>query len=166
MKTVEGSRKITQVLQSSFDKNVTQAEIKLCSLLAELNLPFLAMDTLIPVRSVVFSDSKIAKNLLFKRTKATKIVESLGNHLKKALLEKIQKPGSFFSLVMDETTDVEMKKVNTKFLAMIDSLSGSATDLHAGLKSLLSDNKIPLENFVGFASDTTNVMVGEHHSVF
>lgn len=77
---------------------------------------------------------------------------------------------------MDETTDFSVKKqcvftviyygegkkiICTGFIGMHEINYGTANDLQKCLKTFLVDNHISLESFVGFASDTTNVMVGK-----
>lgn len=74
---------------------------------------------------------------------------------------------------MDETTDQstlkqccftaivydhEINKVQTVFLDMVEVASGTASGLHSCLKEVLTKKKIPMDNMVGFSSDTTNVM--------
>lgn len=104
-----------------------------------------------------------------------------GKHFKLKLSEKLTTPGSFFSLVLDETTDRSTTKqsaltvtfynedekcVKTHFLDIIETPSGTADNLYMCIQNCLKDHSIPLENFVGFSSDTTHVMVGKSHSVF
>lgn len=87
----------------------------------------------------------------------------------------------FFSLIMDDTTDISVKKqcaftvINydyeisvpkTQFFNLVEVHGSTANDLYTTLRKSLTSNKILLNNFVGFSSDTTNVMVGEYHSVF
>lgn len=82
---------------------------------------------------------------------------------------------------MDETTDISVKKqcalavifcdeddllVCTKFCDIYEVTSGKGEDLANGLVNWIKGKHIPLKNFVGFASDTTNSMVGQHNSVF
>ncbi|KAG5870686.1 hypothetical protein JTB14_003884 [Gonioctena quinquepunctata] len=81
---------------------------------------------------------------------------------------------------MDETTDVGAIKqcafaiifldldcvVKTRFLDMVATDKGDAASLYNCLRSTLAKHKIPFENMVGFSSDTTNVMVGKHNSIF
>lgn len=51
-------------------------------------------------------DSEILKGIATKRTNATEIMKlTTGKHFKLKLSEKLTTPGSFFSLVLDETTD-------------------------------------------------------------
>lgn len=164
------------------DIAVKNAEIKLCALLASNNLPFLLMDTLTPLIKNIFPDSKIANQLNLKRSKATSILcNSLGENFLTDLYSKLKEPGCFFSLIMDETTDISVKKqcaftviyydyetsiTKTQFFDLVEVHGSTANDLYTTLKESLTSNKILLNNFVGFSSDTTNVMVGEYHSVF
>ena len=56
-------------------------------------------------------------------------------------------------------------KVQSQFICLIDVTQSDATTLTDVLTSYFDRNGIPLQNIIGFASDTTNVMFGEHHSV-
>ena len=48
---------------------------------------------------------------------------------------------------------------------LVECTDSSAVGLYSALKSTLNGMNIPMENIIGYASDTTNVMFGEHHSV-
>lgn len=161
------------------DDNVKRAEFKLAALLATNDLPFVLTDVLTPLCKNIFPDSKIAQSLSMKRTKSTKVIEKLGNNFSNKLEEYLKTPGNFFSIIMDETTDIGSKKqcaftvtycdsenILTKFFEIIETSSGTADELYKCLKSVLERRKIPFSNLNGFSSDTTNVMFGEHNSVF
>lgn len=181
LKTVKGNRDMRDMMkdQSHF-YSVKNAEIILAAAITELNISFNSMDKLSPLFTKMFPDSKIAKDFSCKRTKTTLIVkENLGKHFQEELFTLLQR--CFFSLIMDETTDVGTKKqcaytiifycdsknkTVTRFFDMVELTSGKASDLYDALKSCLSRKKIPLKNLIGFSSDTTNVMVGEQSSVF
>lgn len=168
--------------KSGLVNNIKRAEIKLVGFLATNNLPFTLMDTLCPLLKDIAPDSEVLKGLATKRTKATEIMKlTTGKHFKLKLSEKLTTPGSFFSLVLDETTDRSTTKqsaltitfynenekgVKTHFLDIIETPSRTADSLYMCIQNCLKDHFIPLENFVGFSSDTTNVMVGKSHSVF
>ncbi|KAJ8961307.1 hypothetical protein NQ314_005956 [Rhamnusium bicolor] len=49
---------------------------------------------------------------------------------------------------------------------MVETPKSDADSLYECLTKCLQEKQIPLTNLVGFSSDTTNVMVGEYHSVF
>lgn len=85
--------------------------MKLVCLLATNSLPFLLMDVLSPFCSDIFPDSKIAPKIAAKRTKINLLInKSLGKTFKTDLYELLKVPGCFFSIVMDETTDISVKK--------------------------------------------------------
>ncbi|KAJ8930422.1 hypothetical protein NQ314_016748 [Rhamnusium bicolor] len=140
------------------------------------------IDTLGALCTNIFPDSTIAKGINLHRTKATTILKNvLGNSFLEDINDTLGVEGNFFSLVMDETTDQstikqccfteimynnENNKVETVFLDMVEVESGTASGLHECLKDMLKKKHIPINNMVGFSSDTTNVMAGEHVSVF
>lgn len=126
---------------SSLTEKTRIAELKMTALLAKKNLPFSLMDTLTPLLSSVFTDSQIAKNMTLKRTKSSSVMK---NVLSKSLFDKmcntLKQPGCFYSLIMDESTDIAEKKqcaivvvyfdielmtVKTKFLDIIETDSGN-----------------------------------------
>ncbi|XP_031328947.1 uncharacterized protein LOC116170670 [Photinus pyralis] len=183
MKQVSTNTKIPNLYKiSPTDDNVRNAELKLSALLATNNLSFSLMDTLAPLCKNIFPDSEIAQKLSLKRTKATALItNSLGKFFFEDLYSILQIPGTFFSIIMDETTDIGVKKqcaftviycdpnsgkIVTKFFDMIEISSGKAEDLYRSLKEVIVSKNIPLTNLVGFSSDTTNVMVGHNNSVF
>ena len=55
--------------------------------------------------------------------------------------------------------------MKSKFFKLIEVPQGYANTLTSHIVSVFKKKKIPLENIIGFASDTTNVMFGQHHSV-
>lgn len=59
----------------------------------------------------------------------------------------------------------EQNKVVTKFFDSVEMKEATAIALYEYLKNVLIQKNIPLTNFVGFSSDTTNVMFGQFHSV-
>ncbi|KAJ8886680.1 hypothetical protein PR048_012892 [Dryococelus australis] len=56
--------------------------------------------------------------------------------------------------------------LTTQFSDLVELSSGTAEDIFNAQTESLEAKKIPLENFVGFSLDTTNVMVVEHNSMF
>lgn len=153
IKGVSQTPSLTQMFNRSHSVNVRFAELKLAGAIAECNLSFSVMDTLSPLCGEIFSDSKIAKDFACKRTKATLIIkESLGKHFLEELFSVLRKPGDFFSLIMDETTDVGTikqcgftvifyckanNKVVTRFFDMIEVALGDANALFECLKQCL-----------------------------
>lgn len=87
----------------------------------------------------------------------------------------------FFSLIMDETTDKSttkqcafaviyycnnVQKVVIKFFDMVENSVGTAEELFKRLQNVITMKNILITNLVGFSSDTTNVMFGQHNSVY
>ncbi|XP_074035822.1 uncharacterized protein [Leptinotarsa decemlineata] len=135
---------IAKMAQTPKFDAVKYAEIKLAGFVAYCNLPFTVMDTLTTVCSDIFKDSPVAKALTCKRTKATTIIrENSGKYFREELFAVLRKPGMFFSLIMDETTDIGTviffseidDRVITKFFDMLEVESGKADDLYKVLKT-------------------------------
>jgi hypothetical protein len=75
-----------------------------------------------------------------------------------------------FSMIIDETTNmstlkqlVDMEAFSSKnyLLDMVEVVDG----IYSAMKQVFSELHIPMDNLIGYSSDTTNVMFGEHHSV-
>lgn len=182
MKANKSTSNIKESLKpSDEDLSVKRGELKIAAMLATNNLPFLLSDTLVSLIADICPDSKIAQKMKMGRTKATAVVtQILGPSLQSTLHDYLKQPGNFFCLIMDETTDVGTKKqcamtviycdkefkIKTEFFDLLEMASGTADDLYNALIQSVETKNIPLENLVGFSSDTTNVMVGEYNSVF
>lgn len=179
---ISQNKKVTDMAFIAAEDNVKRAEIKLCAFVASNNLPFRMMDTLSPLCANLFPDSKIASKLAVRRTKATSILKNcLGEVFQNKLINTLRIPGTFFSIIMDETTDcatkkqcaftviyfcTEKNKVITTFFDMKEANGATAIDLYNCLKNVILEKRIPLTNLVGYSSDTTNVMFGDNQSVY
>ena len=54
----------------------------------------------------------------------------------------------------------------TRFFDMVEVETATAAGLYNAIKSSFEEKKIPIKNqIIGYSSDTTNVMFGEHQSV-
>ena len=175
------NQKMIETPMIKLEKSVRRAEIKLTGLLATNNLAFRIMDVLSPLCYDIFPDSKIAKQLAVRRTKSTALMKNaLGEEFKNEIFNTLKTPGCFFSVIMDKLTDqsatkqcgfaviyydIEQLKVKTRFFDMVAMAYSKAQDLCDCLKLVLDQRKIPLNNLVGFSSDTMNVMFGANHSV-
>lgn len=177
----KNEEKIGHGNQTITTDEVKRAELKICAFVAEHNLSLKVTDCLVPLCKNIFPDSDIAAKISSKRTKTSKIIKkAIGNNFLQLLYEKLKEPSTFFSIIMDETTDVSSVKqcaltvafmdgengVKYKFFDMFEVTSGTADNLYNSFKDCIVSKGIPLENLVGFSSDTTNVMVGEYNSVF
>jgi len=86
------------------DIYVTNAEICLSAWFASEDIPFIKADTLIPVLKASAPDWAVHKSVQMKRTKITGIVKNvLAPYERSRLSRDLSK--SFYSLVVDETTD-------------------------------------------------------------
>lgn len=181
LREIKGNFNLKEMVTKSISLQQRRGEVMLAGFLAEHNLPIQTIDTLVELIPNICTDSKIAQGLKQHRTKTTAVIKnSLGAEFKKELNTLLSTPGSYFSIVMDETTDMsstkqcafvviyydnQVNEIKTKFFDMEELKSSNADDLVQCLKDILKRNNVPLKNLIGFSSDTTNVMFGEHHSV-
>lgn len=99
------SKFITKDISSDLKMQVSRAEIKIASFVAEHNISFLATDHLTELLKECFPDSNIAKNLAMKRTKSTAIIKNvIGLSHKESLAVTLRK--TKFSVLTDESTDI------------------------------------------------------------
>lgn len=90
-------------------KRLRQIEVKIVSFVYTNNLPFTLTDNLVDLIKDLFPGSDTIKNLKLKRLKATQLLcEVLGPFSNEYVYEKLRK--TKFSLIIDETTDVETRK--------------------------------------------------------
>lgn len=158
-----------------------RAEVKLSAFIAEHNLPFQVSECLMPLCKNIFYDSEIATNICCKRTKTTQIIKKVvGPSLLNTFYLKLKDPGKFFSIIMEETTEHSSIKqraltavftneeniASYNFFYMFEVTCGTAENFYSLLKDSIISKGITFENLVGFSSNTTNVMVGHHNSVF
>lgn len=96
---------VTKNISSDLKLQVSRAEIKIASFVAEHNISFLATDHLTEMLKECFPDSNIAKNLAMKRTKSTAIIKNvIGLSHKESLAVTLRK--TKFSVLTDESTDI------------------------------------------------------------
>ena len=160
-------------------KNVHDAELRMAAFLSEHDLSFNLMDHLSDLLPILCPDSKIAAHFKCKRTKMKCIVKNaLAADFHNKVVEKLKH--SFFSIIIDETTDVstckqlaiitrsydsKTRKVKCNLYDLIELAGSSAEMLFQAICRSFVKESIPLSNIIGFAADTTNVMFGEHNSV-
>ena len=60
--------------------------------------------------------------------------------------------------------DKEMR-MRSKFFKLVDVLVANAETLYNVTINKLENSSIPIENIIGYAADTANVMFGQHNSV-
>ena len=123
--------------------------------------------------------SAILKDLRLHRTKCSGIIKHiLGPVLHDELLQDMK--GSFFSLVIDESTDVSdcqclgvmvryfsrrHKRVITTLYRLIKLESVTADAITQAVLDALEKDGLPVHRLVGIGVDGASSMVGRHHSV-
>lgn len=158
---------------------VAKMEIKICSFLAENNLPISLCEEMLPfLRSLHPTDSVLKKVSLGKQKATNTIRQVLGLHFLRESVELLQK--NKFSLIIDETTDQstvsqlallgtffdkEKFEMVCVFIGLVELSDGKADTIYQSVKDCLNEMSIPVENLIGFCADTCNVMFGKHHSV-
>lgn len=174
--------------KTSIEEETKKTEIKMCTFLAEHNLPFRVMDHLSELLEKCFHDSEIAKNFSCKRTKAAALTYNvLKPQVEKEMHAELAscvniRSRPVFSIVIDESTDVTSTKVlavvikycsekkqclqvKTKFLALMDLEGESAQNLFDALSQSLTNANLDIKHCIGFGADTTNVMFGNEGGV-
>ncbi|XP_014780700.1 uncharacterized protein LOC106876603 [Octopus bimaculoides] len=164
------SGKLTDFLQPATSVHITNIaapEPKLCSLIAEHNLPVRLMNHLPGLIQTACPYSKMVKGIKCARTKATQIYKNvLGPYYFENLIKQLKE--CKFSLIVDETTDVSTKKqlvllarfydcstqkIIDSYLILLKAKDCSANGIFSSIKRFFTLYDIPFENLIGFASD-------------
>nr|CAI5832345.1 unnamed protein product [Callosobruchus analis] len=128
----------------------------------------------------MFADTDVAISIQASRTKITKIVnETIAPFVAKKIVSTVNK--TFFSIIIDETTDVltkkclailvryyshENKKVCDSFFGLVElDTSSAAASIHHVLKNHLIQLGVDLCNLAGFAADNCATMMGQLNGV-
>ena len=177
----ESPRSIADIMGpvDTLKKDTKVAELKFAMFVAEHNIPFQAIDHLTEVMRSAFPDSKIASEFTCKHTKVRSPVKNvLAKRFRADLVGKLK--STLFSIIIDETTDIatqkqlaivvrffceQENKVKSQFFKIVEVTAADATTIVSAITVLLQKADVPIDNIVGYASDTTNVMFGQHHSV-
>lgn len=151
-------------------------ELRLCLFVAEHNLPFSVLNHLSACIKEDATDSKIIKKMSINRIKAQKIIKSVTGPQNAVLLSTETKQ-SYFSLVVDESTDTTMCKnlaiiirtfdnqCRDRFLALAPINDCSAQGIFDTIIHTLNKYSVPIENLIAFTADNCSVMMGKHNGV-
>nr|CAI5869730.1 unnamed protein product [Callosobruchus analis] len=146
--------------------------------IVEHNSPMLLMDHLPKLLASSLPDSQIAKNINCARTKTTQIIHMLKNYAESSVVEKLR--NQFFSIIIDETTDISSKKclailvrfldaskdkIKDTLLALVEVENCTAGGLTQAIVDLLEKFEINKNNVIGFAADNASVMMGQFGGV-
>lgn len=112
------------------------------------------------------------------RTKSKEVAQFLGREGQRSIVSKMQKQQ--FSLIIDETTDISTDKclvmvvrqynmsqgkTNDNFFKLVKPENGKGETICNAVLEALESNNIPLQNFIGFATDNASAMVGRINGV-
>ena len=165
--------------ESSADQ-VINAELLVTDFLVEHNLPMAVADSLGPLFTKAFPDSKIAKQYHCGATKTSYIInDALAPYFLQKTVESMKtKP---FTLSTDGSNDTGLAKMNpltltifdisrsngvtTDFLDLCNTRQSTAQAIFDKIDDVLNSHNLPWNNCVGFSVDNTNVNVGVHNSV-
>ncbi|KAL4708244.1 hypothetical protein ACJJTC_013813 [Scirpophaga incertulas] len=108
-----GSSQIEKYFKkTSLESEVKKAEMKIAACLIEHNVPYRIMDHLSEIINQSFHDSEIAKKFSCKRTKSAAVAyNAIGEQFEKKMLEDLHSSSKFFSIIIDESTDISTTKV-------------------------------------------------------
>ena len=178
--SAKGSQTISTLFKcNSFDDERKVIEVKLCAFIAEHNLPITLVESFVELLKNLCPDDKALALVKLGKQKATNIIwQVLGfDYIREATrLLCLQK----FSTIIDKTTDVSTRKqlaimtcyFDTKcfqskqiLLDMVEVEDSTAEGIYSAFKGVFQTLNIPMDNFIGYSSDTTNVMFGAHNSV-
>lgn len=176
-------------VSASFQKQLQPAayrmltESRICAFIAQNDLPFSICKPLVDLIKEVcpsnISEKESLKQLKMCATKCTNVMrQGLGYRFSRNLADCLKH--TKFSIIPDETTDVGTEKqlaicvvyfdqdtfeVVTAFFDMVIVQKCDAETLYSAIKRCFQEKNIPLENIIGYSSDTCNVMFGERQSV-
>ena len=180
VQSAKGSHNIsTLIKRNSFENERKVIEIKLCAFMAEHNLPISLVESFVELLKSLFPDDKPLALVKLGKQKATNIIRQvLGfDYIRKATkLLRLQR----FSTIIDETTDISTRKqlaimacyFDTQcfqskqiLLDMVEVEDSTASGIYSAFKRIFQTLNIPMDNIIGYSSDTTNVMFGSQYSV-
>lgn len=115
--------------------------------------------------------------MLFK--KATAIENDIvGPYAREDIANELR--STCFSIIIDEGTDISMKKclvlivryipvgkhsVVDRFFGLLEVVDGTAKGLYDAIVNYFKNLKVPTTNMIGLATDNASVMRGKHNSV-
>ena len=157
-----------------------EAELVLAAYVAE-HAALSSVDHLGKLLSKRFSDSPTMSNLKLHRKKCTYLITNvIAPCLHKELVQDVVESDTFFSLVVDESTDVAcqkslgiviryfskvLKTVVTTLYCLLGITNGDAQTQVDTIKKQLEYDGLPMARMIGIGVDGANVNVGSHHSI-
>ena len=159
---------------------VVEAEIKFDYFIGEHHLPFLLADHCTKVFSFMFPDSVIARGFKCSRTKAMEILKVIAQDVRHQNVDTLR-DSKFFSLQVDETTDISITQQMAIMLRFFDNKLGRVQCFFFALESVQratgellfeaidkhfqNSVRFCYDNLIGLGTDGANVMLGQRNSV-
>lgn len=158
---------------------VKQSENAMCSFLVQHDLSLSFVEPLLDFCKHLPEKSILDKMTLGKQKASNVVRQGLRPYFIAELQQKLSS-NTYFSVFIDECTDitsksqlgivvsyysVDSKTTEIDVIYVIEVSSGTAEGIYKTLIDTLKLYKINLDNWVGFCSDTTAVMMGANHSV-
>ncbi|XP_028407537.1 uncharacterized protein LOC114530155 [Dendronephthya gigantea] len=157
----------------------TSMEVKICAFIVEHNLPLSISESMVRLLSSMFPNDASLKKVKLGKQKATNILRQvLGFDYLQDMVTLLQ--SKMFSIIIDKAIDKSAKKqlaiiavffdlekfeLQYWLVDLIETADGTANGIYSKIKETFQGMNIPVVNIVGYASDTTNVMFGQNHSV-
>uniref|UniRef100_H3AJE2 HAT C-terminal dimerisation domain-containing protein n=1 Tax=Latimeria chalumnae TaxID=7897 RepID=H3AJE2_LATCH len=160
-------------------KKITESELKLVNFIVKRKLPIRLVDDILDNVADWFPDSKIAKAMSCRWTKASMMVKNvIGKVTKQDLCDKLWSCN--FTLLGDESTDIsttekmalvaiyfdeKLSKVQHRFYHLVDLKEATAENVFFAILSILEEDSVPVGNAMALGTDGANVMLGARNSV-
>ena len=140
-KSQSGTTSLTSYFSSTRgptrDRSVIEAEVKFGYFLAEHHISLRVADHCGKLFYSMFPDSPIAKSFKCGRKKATAIIEVIAQEVQHGILSCLKK-SQFFSLQIDETTDITVSQQCGVMLRFFDNVDGKVKCIFYKLVTLES----------------------------
>ena len=153
VQSAKGSHNIsTLIKRNSFENERKVIEIELCAFMAEHNLPISLVESFVELLKSLFPDDKPLALVKLGKQKATNIIRQvLGfDYIRKATkLLRLQRCFQSKQILLD----------------MVEVQDSTAAGIYSAFKGVFQTLNIPMDNIIGYSSDTTNVMFGSQNSV-
>lgn len=161
-----------------FARKVKECELKLTMMAIEHNLPLLLMDHLPKLLSSAAPDSEILKSISCSRTKTTCLLKNFQKDSEQSIASILKDTN--YSIIVDETTDVSVKKclailvryvdirlekVKDRLLALVEVTDVTSEGILQKILTTIESLSIPHSNLLGFAADNAAVMMGKFNGV-
>lgn len=168
--SVIGVPKISVALNNR--QSAKNLERKITMFAVQYNVAFNAIGDLTKLIKYCGKNAKATANIKLSRTKAADIVKSEFGPEQQSKLATVLK-GQYFSIIMDESTDVSSKKclaitvryfddikTVSRFFGLVEVPFATAKHLFDAVKGLLDQLRIPITNIIGYGADNANTMMG------